>query len=153
MSCSDFSTMYMTWYLVSSQGNDHCNDVIMGAMASQTTSLTLVYSTVYSGADQRKHQSSASLAFAWGIHRWSVNYPRKWPVTRKIFSFDDVIMDYHASVSVPISHIRIVIISQNYMLCKYHRRCQYIYVYSHTDNGTRCRNMLTLSWSVCSLQW
>ena len=40
----------------------------MDAMASQTTSLTIVYSTVYSDADQRKHQRSASLAFALGIH-------------------------------------------------------------------------------------
>ena len=47
----------------------HYTDVIMGAMASQITSLTIVYSTVYSGADQRKHQSSASLAFVRGIHR------------------------------------------------------------------------------------
>ena len=44
-------------------------------MASQTTSLTIVYSTVYSGADQWKHQSSVSLAFVWGIHRWPVNSP------------------------------------------------------------------------------
>ena len=47
----------------------HYDDVIMGAMASQITSLTIVYSTVYSGADQSKHQSSASLAFVRGIHR------------------------------------------------------------------------------------
>ena len=47
----------------------HYNDVIMGTMASQITSLTIVYSTVYSGAHQRKHQSSASLAFVRGIHR------------------------------------------------------------------------------------
>ena len=47
----------------------HYNDVIMGAMASQITSLTIVYSTVYAGADQRKYQRSASLAFVWGIHR------------------------------------------------------------------------------------
>ena len=47
----------------------HYIDVIMGATASQNTSPTIVYSTVYSGADQRKHQSSASLAFVWGIHR------------------------------------------------------------------------------------
>ena len=47
----------------------HYNDVIMTTMASQITSLTVVYSTVYSDADQRKHQSSASLAFVWGIHR------------------------------------------------------------------------------------
>ena len=47
----------------------HYSDVKMGTMASQITSLTIVYSTVYSGADQRKHQSSESLAFVRGIHR------------------------------------------------------------------------------------
>ena len=62
--------------------------VIMGRKASQITSLPIVYSTVYSGADQRKHQSSASLAFV----RGPVNSPHKWPATRKMFSFDDVIM-------------------------------------------------------------
>ena len=66
----------------------------MGAMSSQITSLTIVYSTVYSGSDQRKHQSSASLAFVWGIHRGPVNSPHKWPVSRKMFPFDDVIMNY-----------------------------------------------------------
>ena len=66
--------------------------VVMGAIASQITSLTSVYSTDYSGADQRKHQSSASLAFVCGIHRWPVNSQHKWPVTRKMFPFDDFIM-------------------------------------------------------------
>ena len=70
----------------------HYSAVIMSMMASQINSLTIVYSTVYSGADQRKHQSSASLAFVRGIHRCPVNSPHKWPVTRKIFPFDDVIM-------------------------------------------------------------
>ena len=70
----------------------HHSDVVMGTVASQITSLTIVYSTVYSGADQRKHQSSASLAFVRGIHRGPVNSPHKWPVTRKMFPFDDVIM-------------------------------------------------------------
>ena len=69
----------------------HYNDVIMGTIASQITSLTIVYSTVYSDADQRIHQSSASLAFVRGIHRGPVNSPHKWPVTRKMFPFDDVI--------------------------------------------------------------
>ena len=64
----------------------------MSAMASQITSLTIVYSTVYSGADQSKHQSSESLAFVWAIHRGPVNSPHKWPVTRKMLPFDDVIM-------------------------------------------------------------
>ena len=70
----------------------HYNDVIMSAMASQIPSLTIVYSTIYSGADQRKHQSSASLAFVWGSHPWPVNSPHKGPVTRKMFPFDDVII-------------------------------------------------------------
>ena len=58
----------------------------MGAMASQITSLTISSSTIYLDTDQRKHQSSASLAFVRGIS------PHKWPVTRKMFTFDDVIM-------------------------------------------------------------
>ena len=71
----------MFYYIVQ---EPYYNDVIMGAVASQITSLTIVYSTVDSDADQRKHQSSASLAFVRGNH--------KWPVTRKMFPFDDVIM-------------------------------------------------------------
>ena len=61
-------------------------------MANQTTSLTIVYPAVYSGAYQIKHQSSASLAFVRGIHRSSVNSSHKWPATRKMFPFDDVIL-------------------------------------------------------------
>ena len=61
------------------------DDVIMGAMASQITSLTIVHSTVYSDADQRKHQNSASLAFVRGIQRGLVNSLHKWPVTGKCF--------------------------------------------------------------------
>ena len=70
----------------------HYNDFIMSAMASQINSLTIVYSTVYSGVDQRKHQSSASLAFVRGIHWWPVNSPHEGPITRKMFSFDAVII-------------------------------------------------------------
>ena len=57
-----FATQYETML-------EHYNDVTMSVMVSQITSLTIVYSTVYSGADQRKHKSSASLAFVRGIHR------------------------------------------------------------------------------------
>ena len=63
-------------------------------MVSQITSVLVVYSTVCSGADQRKQQSSSSLAFVRGIHRWPVNSLHKRPVTRKIFPFDDVNMVY-----------------------------------------------------------
>ena len=83
----------------SSAGHDnYYDDVIMNAMASQMTSHMIDYSTVYSDANQRKHQSSASLAFALGIHRGPVNFPHKWPVTRKKFPFHDVIMDCHRNV-------------------------------------------------------
>ena len=81
----------------------HYNYVIMGAMASQITSLKSGYLTVYSGAEQRKHQSSASLVFVRGIHRRPVNSPHKGPVTRKMFPYDGVIMlhclshSWHAS--------------------------------------------------------
>ena len=64
----------------------------MGEVASQITSLTIVYSTVYSDAYQIKYQSSASLAFVRSIYRGPVNSPHKWAVTRKMFPFDDVIM-------------------------------------------------------------
>ena len=77
------------------------NEVIMTAIASQITSLTIVYSTVDSDAEQREHQSSVSLAFVWGIHRGPVNSPHKWPVTRKMFPFDDVIMISHGKVLYP----------------------------------------------------
>ena len=70
----------------------HYPDVIMSAMASQITRFSTVCSIVCSDADQRKHQSSASLAFVREIHRGSVNFPHKWPVTRKMFLFDDVII-------------------------------------------------------------
>ena len=70
----------------------HYSDVIMTTMASQFTSRTIVYPIVYSDADQRKHQSSASRTLVRGIHRWPVNYPHKGPVTRKMFPFDDAIM-------------------------------------------------------------
>ena len=61
-------------------------------MASQFVSVSIICSPVCSDADQRQHQSSASLAFVRGIHRGPVNSPHKWPVTRKMFPFDDVIM-------------------------------------------------------------
>ena len=74
----------------------------MGVMASAITGVSIVYSTVYSGADQRKYQSSVLLPFVRGIHRWPSNSPHKGPVTRKMFSFDDVIM-------IPISRMEMVL--------------------------------------------
>ena len=94
----------------------HCNDVIMSSMASHITSPTIVYPTVYAGAEQRKHQSSASLAFMRGIHQWPVNSPHKGPITRKMIPFHDVIM-----LSMPIVMA----------LC-------YIFVFYFIFSGTHC---------------
>ena len=79
---SQFYHWFWSWWYCSVK--THYHDVTMGTMASQITSLAIIYSSVYSDADQRKHQSSASLAF--------VRSPHKGPVTRKMFPFDDVIM-------------------------------------------------------------
>ena len=71
----------------------HYSDVIISMMASQITGVWKAYPTVCSGADQGKHQSSASLSFVRGIHRrWPVNSPHKGSVTREMFPFDDVII-------------------------------------------------------------
>ena len=109
LQCSvvNFKTIgWMTWMLWKNEiwGEDefrtyHYNDGIMSVMSYLITSLTSVYSSVYSGADQRNHQSSTSLAFVRGIHRWPVNFPHKGPVTRKTFPFDDVIMIYYIAIS------------------------------------------------------
>ena len=65
-------------------GNDF--DVIMSVMTSQFTSVSIVYPTVCSCADQRKHLSSVSLTFVWWFHRWPLNFPHKGPVMRNFFS-------------------------------------------------------------------
>ena len=75
-------------------------NVIMSMLASQITILTIAYSTVYSGTDQRKHQSSVWLAFLRGIHWWPGNSLHWGPVTRNMFPFDDIIMD-----SLPVDQI------------------------------------------------
>ena len=75
-------------------------------MTSQITSLTIVYTSVYLGANLRKHHSSASLAFVRGIHRWPVNSQHKGPVTRKMFPFDDVIMIHKLQTAHSIASIQ-----------------------------------------------
>ena len=97
----EFSIFSMKNCIIKRQVKQY-NDVIMDSMTSQITSLTIVYSAVYSGADQRKHQSSASLAFVRWIHRGLVNSPHKWQVTRKMFPFDeDIMSDGAASLPPP----------------------------------------------------
>ena len=85
--CSNKQRLKWVWNL-HIKFHSHYGDAIMSPMASQTTSLTIVSSNVYAGANQ----SSMSLAFVQGIHRWPVNSPHKEPVTQKMFPFDDIIM-------------------------------------------------------------
>ena len=78
----------------------HYSGIIISSMASQITGISVVYSTICSGAHKRKHQSSASLTFVKEIHRWPGTSPHKGPETRKMIPFDEVIMIcillYHA---------------------------------------------------------
>ena len=91
--------------MLKGQSTTHYNDIIMSAVASQITSVSIVCSTLGSGPDQRIHQRSASLAFVRGIHRWAVNSPHKGSVTRKMFPFNDVIMlEMLTNMSVIIWH-------------------------------------------------
>ena len=101
ISLGDIIHIWLDWYAFLIVIYDHCdicgygceceidvihyNDAIMGTMASQITSLTIVYLTVYSRADQRKHQSFASLAFVREFQRWPVNSPHKGRWRRKCF--------------------------------------------------------------------
>ena len=73
----------------------------MSAMASQNTDVSIAYSIVCSGANERKDQSSSLLTFVRGIHRWPVNSPHKAPVMRKRFSFDGVIMNISVFLEEP----------------------------------------------------
>ena len=113
--------------------NPHYNDVIMGAMASQITSLTIVYSTVYSGADQRKHQSSASLAFVWGIHRGRWIPRTKCQLRGKCFhlmtsSCNRICLGYHR-IALDIVHIS-------------HRLCRSWLMPSSTSDKARLKHIL-----------
>ena len=66
----------------------------MSSMTSQINGVSSVWLTICSGADHRNHKSSVSLEFLKGIHRWLMDSPHKGPVMRRIFPFDDVIMQF-----------------------------------------------------------
>ena len=135
----------MSSYSVATHNRIHYNDVIMSAIASQITSLTVVYSTVYSGADQRKHESSASLALVRGIHRGPVNSPHKWPVTRKMFPFDDVIMPFTIERQAQLLN------AKTYMIVPHRNRIelQWLLMYIRDENGKifpKCTSHAQDSW-------
>ena len=114
----------------------------MTAMASQIASLMIVYSSVYSGADQRKHQSCASLAFVRGIHRGPVNFQHKGPVTRKMFQFDDVIMIIQNSSAFDRMHKNVFSSLNHYPRTK------------HKNIPHRCdHHCIVLAYFVWKLKW
>ena len=112
----------------------HYNDVIMSAMTSHITSLMIVCSTVYSDRDQRKHQSSALLAFVREIHLWSLNSPQKGPVTRRKFPFDDVIMVTAAHTEPSTYHSYLCYCSSwwSFITCFYHLMLRTYQIYINT---------------------
>ena len=116
----------------------------MSAWASEITGVFIVCLTVCSGADQWKHQSYASLAFVRGIHRWPLDSPHKGPVTRKMFSFDDVIMWYLCKWprSSCLHVLRQYIIYMNPHLCEL---CKYIY--SYLPNKKHTNKLVIICWT------
>ena len=78
--------LLMVWrYKGYHHSHRYYSDIIMSAMASHITSVSIVCSAICSGADQRKHQCSTSLDFA----RWPVHFRHKGPVTQKMVLFED----------------------------------------------------------------
>ena len=98
----------------------HYCDVKMGTMVSHITSLTIVYWTIYSDADQRKHQRSASLTFVRGIHRGPLNFPHKWLVTRTVFPVDHVIMSPSHQLETSLLYIHVHQIRVGYSSIKHY---------------------------------
>ena len=135
----------------------HYNDVIMGLIASQIISLTVVFSTFYSDADQRKHQNSASLAFVRAIRRGPVNSPHRWPVTRKMFPFDDAIMVWvglHTSSFTQIiqgyfSTNGTIISSHQYQLT----HCDFVTPYRDIDLGQHRLMKWLAAWWHKAITW
>ena len=146
---SQITSLTIVYSIVYSDADQrkHQSSVIMGTMASQITNLANVYLTLYSGTDQRKYQSSASLAFVRGIHRGPVNSPHKWPVTRKMFPFDDVIMSYIVCTTA------IDAGRESKAIPTVTRRNNYVIITSKR----RCNVVLTLLWRyhcvLCPLRW
>ena len=141
---------YIKWHTIALKrwpATNHYIDVIMTTMASQITSLTVVYLTVYSDAYQRKYQSSASLDFVWGFHRdrW---IPPKGSVTQKMLPLDSVIKN---DVPFFICKMFVVTIVVLYMFYEYSGRYIYLafWIEFVVSAGWRVTTM-TLRQSLCT---
>ena len=109
---------------------------------------SIVYSIVGSGTDQRKHQSSASLAFVRGIHRWPVNSPHKRPVMQKMFPFDDVIMTWRSCDSseccMPMGYFYQMRLRHGYIITLFSARCDVTHFTYSVQNYRERREMNSL---------
>ena len=152
------SNMFHKRNLISCQsttGGVYYIDVIVGAMASQITIVSIVYSSVCSGADQRKHQSSVSLAFLRGNHRWPVNSPPRGPVTGKMVPFDDVIvyLEYFKLLIIETRSILSILLRYPFLNAVYllkRPRVPKFPVGAPSDRMTKWPSVLTLYWvSIC----
>ena len=122
---ADFATMKSITYTKKHTTNGiftmrHYSDIITNLKASQIPGVSIVYSAICSGADQRKEPSSASLAFVRRIHRWPVNVPHKGSVTQKMCPFDDVNMQYglHMEITLALIYMMISQVSDNNLINK-----------------------------------
>ena len=116
------------------------SDVIMGAMASQITSLTIVYSTVCSGADQRKTSKLRVTGLCEGNSSVTGEFPHKGPVTRKMFSFDDVIMEStleQTTSIVTLGNITVVIVQRAHIWWMDFRVRYWTILHCHSDASRR----------------
>ena len=108
ISCITYHVLYIVSFVITSsihtESKWHNNDVIMSAMPSRIPDVSSVCSTLASGTDQRKHQSSGTGLCA--FHRWPVNSPHKSPATSKMLTFDDVIVEMVQTHGI-LMHIRI----------------------------------------------
>ena len=129
-SAAMFITMPDKWVLfllVSQNTQFHHSDVIMSMMATQIAGISIVYWSVSSGADQRKHRSSVPLAFVREIHHWPGNSQHKRPVKWKIFTFDDIIMFSHVTWRI----------SSTIAAMRHDRKCKYTFTFPEMNSTQR----------------
>ena len=125
------------WSWVAQRSFNHYIHVIMSTMTSQITGVSTVCSAICSGADQIKHQSSASLALVRGIRQWPVVSPHRGPATRKMCLFDDVI---HMSI-IPVGPIYL----DQYLFSQWLCCCDYLNQYRLTVKDSSSRAILQVN--------
>ena len=128
-------------------------------MASQITILTIVHATVYSGADQRKHQGSVSLAFVWGIRRWPVNSPHKGPITVNVSIWWRHHDDNNPIATCPTSDDKVTTLISNYVLknnggvATHIPEVQWFIAAAHWNHTQNHFSLVLQDWSIDQFAW